>query len=185
MKKFLKLCTFFSVITILCLGLIACNYTNTDNANSKKLNETIELSSTTLGDVEFENSDTVKLDKNDNEFIVSGSINAMSDSQKIAFGVEEVTHSVSLKLTFDKKKTISSFEIIGNTTKVYSDSKDVENYVGSISDLLDNEDGEDSYCYLVLSANTKDYKFKITYTDHTTNEISLKINATLATAIEE
>ena len=185
MKRILKLCTFLSIVTILCFGLIACNFTNTDNANSKKLNETIELSTTTLGDVEFENSDTVELEKKDNDYIVKGSINAMSESQKIEFGVEEVTHSISLKLTFDKKKTISSFEIIGNTTKVYSDSKDVENYVGSISDLLDNEDGEDAYCYLVLSANTKDYKFKIHYTDHTTNEINLKINATLATAIED
>ena len=186
MKNFVKICTFLLVTTILSFGLIACNATtNDDNPKTKKMLETFELSTATLGDVEFENSDTVKLDKKDNEYVVSGSINAMSESQVVVYGVDEVTHVVSLKLTFDKERTISSFEIDGKITKVYSDNKNVENYVGSLSDLLDNEDGEDAFCYLVLSANTKEYEFKVTYTDKTTSEFSLKINATLATAIED
>lgn len=185
MKNLLKLIGILPICLIICFGLIACNKTSSDNANTKTVAETIKLSSTILDDVEFENSDTVKLDKKDNTYLVTGTINSMTKSQTIAFGVQDVTHIVALKFTFDKEKTLSSFEIIGNTTKVFSDNKDAENYVGSLSDLLDNESGEDAYCDLVLSANTKTYKLKTTYSDHTTSEITLSIDATLATSSEE
>lgn len=188
MKNIIKKISIFVIILISTFGLVACEMTKSDNANQNTKNtvaERIELNKATLGDVEFDNAETVKIDKNGNEFIVSGTISAMSESQKLAFGVEDVTHVVVLKYTFDKEKTISSFEIKGKTTKVFSTNKDVENYVGSISDLLDSESGEDAYTYLVLSANTKNYTLKSTYSDKTTSEVKVTINATLATSTED
>ena len=187
MKKILNGLAFLSLAFFMCFGLIACQQTKSENQNSNgsKVSETIELGTATLGDVEFENADTVELKNENGQYNVTGTITAMSESQIIAFGVQDVTHTIVLKVTFDKEKTISSFEIKGNTTKVYADNKETENYVGSLSELLDNEDGEDAFCYLVLSANTTEYTFKTTYSDKSESEVKLKISATLATATED
>ena len=48
--------------------------------------------------------------------------------------------------------------------KVYGTDKTVKNYVGSLTELLDNEPSEDSYTYLILSAQTKQYELKVKYT---------------------
>jgi hypothetical protein len=69
--------------------------------------------------------------------------------------------------------------------KVFATDKNVEGYVGSISELLDNDPGEDAFCYLVLSANTKEYDISSRYTDGTESVISLKIEATLSSANAE
>ena len=92
---------------------------------------------------------------------------------------------IVVKFEFDKERTIDSFTIRGDVTKVYSTNKNDENYVGSLSSLLDNKDGEDAYCNLILSANTKEYTLISKYSDDTTSEIKLKINATLVTAVAE
>ena len=147
--------------------------------------EKVELSKVTLGEVEFENADTVTLKQDCDDVTVSGKIDAMSESQKNAYGVEGVTHVVGVKFTFDKERTLSKFEIKGNITKVFSDDSTDENYVGSLTSLLDNESGEDAYTYLVLSANTKNYTLKAVYTDDTESVITVKIDATLATASAE
>ena len=103
----------------------------------------------------------------------------MSDLQKNVFGDESVSHVVVLKYLFDKERTIDSFEIKGKKTKVYSTDNSVENFAGSISDLLDNEPGEDAFCNLILSANTKQYTLRATYSDSTVSTIVLTIDATL------
>ena len=54
--------------------------------------------------------------------------------------------------------------------------------MGSLTDLLDNESGEDAYCNLVLSANTKNYSITAKYSDGHEVQITLEITATLATA---
>ena len=109
----------------------------------------------------------------------------MSESQKSAYGVEEVTHVAVVKFVFDKEKTLSSFKIKGNTTKVFSDDNTEDNYVGSLTDLLDSETGEDAYTYLILSANTKDYTLTAKYNDDSESVIKVKITATLANATAE
>ena len=172
---------FMLVMTIIFSACFVACGTTTENVN-KGVSEKIELATATLSDVEFENSDTVKLTKNGNEYTVSGTITAMSDSQVNAFNSSDTTHIVSLKFIFDKEKTISSFKIEGKSKKVFSTDSNVENYAGSITDLLDSEDGEDAYSYLILSANTKEYTLTSTYSDKTTSVIKLKINATLATS---
>ncbi|MBQ8424898.1 MAG: hypothetical protein IJX17_02615 [Clostridia bacterium] len=181
-KKFLVL----SFSLLFSLVLISCGMNNTNNNENnntpKVIAEKVELSKAILSDIEFENGDETKIDKNGDTFTVSGTIIAMSDSQKTAFGVDDVTHIVAVKFTFDKEKTISTFEIKGNTTKVFSVDDKVENYVGSISDLLDNEENEDAYCHLILSANTKDYTFTAKYSDNTTSVVKFNITATLATS---
>jgi len=192
MNKHLKKILMLSLALLFCITFISCGSKNNNNSNNNDNNnqqvtisEKVELSKAMISDVEFENDDGVKIDKNGDTFTVSGIITAMSDSQKTAFGVDDVTHTVALKFTFDKEKTISTFEIKGNTTKVFSVDENVENYVGSITDLLDNEDNEDAYCHLVLSANTKNYTFKATYSDKSTSIIKLNVDATLATSTEE
>ena len=181
MKNLVKRFMILSLTLFMCLCLISCG-TKTDNHSNNAVAEKIELIKATLDDVEFENAETVKIDKENSIYKVKGTITAMSKSQKTAFGVEDATHFVALKFTFDKEKTISAFEIKGNTTKVYADNKNVENYVGSITELLDNDEKEDAFCYLILSANTKTYTFTSTYSDKTTSTVKLTIDATLATA---
>ena len=53
------------------------------------------------------------------------------------------------------------------------------------SSCLDNEEGEDAFCYLILSANTKEYTLTAKYSDSTESTILLKINARLVTAVAE
>ena len=153
--------------------------------NEIESNEKISLAKTILGEVEFENSEKVKIDKNEDEWIVSGEIEAMSSAQKSAFGVDGVTHSIVLKFLFDNERTIDYFKIQGETIKVYSTNKNDENYVGSISNLLDNESGEDAFCYLILSANTKEYNLTARYTDGVEFVSKVKIDATLVSAKSE
>ncbi len=148
-------------------------------------NEKITLAKTVLGEVEFENNDKVKIDKNEDVWVISGEIEAMSPAQKSAFGVDEVTHMVVLKFLFDDERTIDYFKIQGETIKVYSTDKNDENYVGSISSLLDNESGEDAFCYLILSANTKEYNLTARYTDGVEFVSKIKIDATLVSAKDE
>lgn len=178
MKKLTKsLLSIFMII--LSIFIVSCG-----NEKSKTA-ESVTLDKTVLSEVEFENSDKVKLKQKDDVVEITGEIEAMSASQKSAFGVSDVTHVVVIKFMFDKERTIDSFEIKGDVTKVYSTDKTKENYVGSISGLLDNESGDDAYCYLILSANTKQYTLTSTYTDSTSSKITLNINATLVTANEE
>lgn len=178
MKNLVKILTSFMMI-ILTVFIVSCG-----NEKSKTA-ESVTLDKTVLSEVEFENSDKVKLKQKDDVIEITGEIEAMSASQKSAFGVSDATHVVVIKFMFDKERTIDSFEIKGDVTKVYSTDKTKENYVGSISGLLDNESGDDAYCYLILSANTKQYSLTSTYTDSTSSKITLNINATLVTANEE
>lgn len=178
MMKMLKsiFVVFFGLIALVC---VACE---------KKMvigNEKITLAKTVLGEVEFENSEKVKLDKDDNNWIVSGEIETMSPAQKSSFGVDDVSHVVVLKFEFDNERTIDYFKIKGETIKVYSTDKNSENYVGTISELLDNEKGEDAFCFLVLSANTKEYELTSRYTDGTESIVRLKIEALLSSAKAE
>lgn len=184
MKKIIKNLLTFSLILMVCFSLTSCKKNNTDGDKNQSA-ETIELSKVMLSDVEFENSKQTEIDREGNIYTISGTIDAMSKSQKIAYGDDSVTHVVALKFSFDKERTISSFEIKGETTRVYSDTKSQENYVGSMSELLDSEDGEDAFANLILSAKTETYRLTSTYTDGTTSSIELKIVATLATATAE
>ena len=120
MNKFFKGLFVLSLMFLSCFSFVACEMTMSNKENQNNVvAENVELSTATLGDVEFENAETVTLNKNENKIIISGTISAMSESQKIAFGAQDVTHAVVLKFTFDKEKTISTFEIKGKTTKVY------------------------------------------------------------------
>ena len=189
MKKILKFVMSIAVLFAIGFSLVACgndvqmNQGNQNQAN--RVAEKMELANATLGEIEFENADTVRIAQDGNQVAVTGTVNAMSAAQKNAFGDENVTHVVSLKYTFDKEKTISSFELKGNVTKVFSTNENDENYVGRLSDLLDSAEGEDAFCYLILSAATKQYTLTAKYTDETTSAITLKMNATLATATAE
>jgi hypothetical protein len=187
MKKILKYALSFALLFVLAFSLVSCGNmgANQNQVSGDSPAEKVELAKTTLSEVEFENAKSVNLNQESNVITVSGTIDAMSASQKNAFGLEDVTHVVVLKFTFDKERTLSSFEIKGKTTKVYSDSEDVENYVGSLSELLDSESSEDAYTYLILSANTETYDLTAKYTDGTTSKIELKVVATLATATAE
>lgn len=175
MKNRLKFILSF-LLMIITVSFVACGQ------NKKTVAEKITLDKTVLSEVEFENSDKVKLKQNGSEVVVSGEIESMSAAQKSTYGVDEVTHVIVVKFMFDKERTIDSFEIKGNTTKVYSTDKNDKNYVGSISSLLDNESSEDAFCYLILSANTKNYTLTAKYTDDSTSVIEVKIDATLVTA---
>lgn len=187
MKKLLYSLSVFVLALFVGFSLVACGNSSGSSGQSgeDKVAEKVELSKVMFGDVEFENSKETKLSQENNTFKVSGTVDAMSKSQKIKFGDDDVTHVVALKFNFDKERTISTFKIQGDITKVYSDSKDVQNYVGSITELLDSEDGEDAFCYLILSAKTEEYKLVSTYTDGTESSIKLEIVATLATATAE
>lgn len=149
------------------------------------LAEKIELGETVLNEVEFSNSDKVEINKQNNEYEITGEIEALSKAQVSAFGMEDVTHAVVVKIVFDKERTIDSFKIKGNVTKVYSTDNTEQNYVGTLSSVLDNEEGEDAYCYLILSANTKEYVFTVKYSDSTESVIKIKIDARLVTAVSE
>ena len=136
MKNLVKNLFVFALIFISSI-FVACG------EKSNSFSENIALGKTIIGEVEFENSEEVKLEKNDSGWSVSGEIESMSPAQKSAFGVDDVSHVVVLKFTFDKERTIDYFKIKGETTKVYSTDKTVDGYVGSISDLIDSEDSED------------------------------------------
>lgn len=178
MKRIVK--TIFSLfMMILCVGFVACGQSKTATA------EKISLDKTVFGEVEFQNSEKVKLKQTGDTCVISGEIEAMSKPQASVYGVPDVTHVVVVKFMFDKERTIDSFEIKGEVTKVYSTDKNAENYVGSILSLLDNESSGDAFCYLILSANTKEYTLTSTYTDSTTSVITVKIDATLVTAKSE
>lgn len=178
MKKNIKN-TFIIFIAMIAIFVAACG------KSESKIAEKVTLAKTVLSEVEFENSDKVKLKQNGENVEISGEIEAMSDAQKSAFGVSGVTHVVVVKIMFDEERTIDSFEIKGDVTKVYSTDKTVENYVGTISELLDNKSSEDAYCNLILSANTKNYTLTCKYSDSTTSVIKLVIDANLVTAVAE
>lgn len=184
MKIFKKLILII-MITFIPFITIACGSTVKGNNSKNGPSEKIELTKAVLNEVEFENAKTVSIKQEEHNFTISGTIDAMSKSQKNIFGVDDITHIFVIKLTFDRERTLSSFELKGNTTKVYSDNSSDDNYVGSLTDLLDNDDGEDSYAILILSANTKKYTLTAKYTDDTESEIQVKVVATLATATEE
>lgn len=187
MKKLLKFAMMFTFVFMLSFSLVACGNSNNDKDDDKNCSvaEKVELGKVTFNEVEFENAETVKLEQECDEVEIKGTIEAMTASQKSAYGVEDVTHVAVVKFTFDKERTLSSFEIKGNTIKVFATDSTVENYTGSLTDLLDNESGEDAYTYLVLSANTKNYELKAKYTDDTESVIKVEIEATLATASAE
>ena len=166
----------FVFLMIVCVGC---------DSLKKTYAEKIKLDKTVLNEVEFENSEKTKIGSIENGFKITGEVEAMNAAQVSVFGVEDVTHVVVIKFEFDKERTINSFTIKGNVTKVYSTNKEDEYYVGSLSSLLDNEDGEDAYCNLILSANTKEYTLISKYTDDTVTEIKIFIDATLVTAKAE
>lgn len=172
MRKFIKSLTLTFLVLVSTI-FVACNQ------EKSVYGEKISLAKTVFREVEFENSDKVKIEQEENQLVVSGEIESMSDAQKSAFGVEGVSHVVVLKFVFDKERTIDYFKIEGETIKVFSTDKNDKNYVGSISGLLDNEGGEDAFCYLILSANTKEYVLTSRYTDDVETKIELKIDATL------
>ena len=180
MRKLLKFIGCFMLMIIVPLVMVACG-----EKDKCDVAERVSLAKTILGEIEFENSENVKLEQDCDKVVVSGSIDAMTQAQVSEFGKEDATHVVVLKFEFDKTKTISSFEIAGEITKVYSTDTNAENYDGSISELLDNEDDEDAFCYLILSAGTKNYKLTSTYTDGTSSKIELEITATLVSAQAE
>lgn len=184
MKKFIKINLTLLLIVTALIGLNACSFLNL--GNNCKTAEKVELASTVLSEVEFNNSEQCSLIQECKDVEISGQIDAMSDAQKNAFALKDVTHVVVLKMTFDKERTLDSVAIKGENTKVYSTNKNDENYSGSLTDLLDNKSGEDAYCYLILAANTKNYSITAKYTDGHTSQISIKISATLVTAqVEE
>lgn len=178
MKNLLKNIVMFALLICISISCVSCG-------EKKQSAEKIELTTAVLGDVEFENSEETEIERDGDTYTISGTIDAMSDSQKIAFGDDDVTHIVALKFTFDTERTISSFKIEGNKIKVYADEDSDENFAGSLTDLLDSSDGEDAYANLILSASTEEYLLTTTYTDETVSTITLKITATLATAEAE
>lgn len=173
-KSILSFCLLFVVATF-----VACG------KEVDSVAEKLTLAKTMLGEVEFENSDKVDLEEDNDMYVINGEIESMSAAQKNAFGVDDVTHVVVVKFEFDKERTIDYFKIEGETTKVYSSNKDDKNYVGSLTELLDNDSSEDAFCYLILSANTKEYKLVSKYTDDVESEIKLKIEASLVSASAE
>lgn len=181
MKK-LKNIALILVLSIFSLVMVACTACG---SNEDKFPEKVELSAAMIKEIEFENDEAVKLEQKDNSVKITGTINKMSKSQKQAFGDENATHVVVIKVNFDKERTLSYFKLKGEKTKVYSDDASVENYTGKISDLLDSEDGEDAYCNLILSASTPKYELTIKYTDGETVNMTVEIVATLATATAE
>ena len=170
------------MIILVAVTICACGLTNDKNC---KTAESIKFETAVLSEVEFKNSDTVTLSQECNNVQIEGTIEAMTAAQKNAYGVSDVSHVVVIEITFDKERTLSYFELNGNVTKVFSTNPEDENYVGSLTDLLDNESGEDAYSKLILSANTKEYKLLTRYTDGHESEIIVKISATLATAESE
>lgn len=179
MKKRLKNISIFVLTLFVMVGASACNFMSN---NECKTAEKLELSSAVINEVEFKNGDNVSLKQECKEVFVEGQIDAISEAQKSAFGQSDVTHVVVLKMTFDKERTLDSVEIKGANTKVFSTNPEDENYAGGLTDLLDNESGEDAYCNLVLSANTKNYSITAKYSDGHESQITIEITASLATA---
>lgn len=176
MKFLIKTATSFLIMMMVALTFIGC--AKKDNENN--VAESLELTTATFGEIEFENGESVSLKQEADVVTVSGVIEKMSESQKMEFGVEDVDYVVVLKFKFDKERTLEQFEIKGEKTKVYSTDDSVENYAGAITDLLDSEGGEDAFTYLILSAHTKNYELKTRYNDQTESVIKLNITATLA-----
>lgn len=182
MRKIIKFYGLISFVLIVAVVVCACGF---NNNSSCKSNEKIKLQTVVLNEVEFKNSDNVSFNQKCDEIEISGVIDAMSSAEKSVFGVQDVTHVVAVNLTFDKERTLSYLEIKGNNTKVYSTNSDDENFSGNLTDILDNETGEDAYCGLILSANTKNYQLTIKYTDGHESILKIKIDATLAEAVSE
>ncbi len=185
MNKSIKILFSFMLLIITSVLFVACGNKTPMNNKKDEISEKISLSTAMLGEVEFANAETVELKQEGETVTISGKIDAMSASQKNAYGVEDITHVVTTKIVFDKERTLKTFKIVGNTTKVYSSDNSEEGYVGSLTDLLDSEEGEDAYCNLILSAQTKSYTLKTIYTDNTERTITVKIEATLASATIE
>ena len=141
MKKVIKAFSVFMFAFVMICAVACGNKKENKNCD---VAEKVELGKATISEVEFENADTVKLKQDCDTVVVSGTIDAMSTSQKNVYGVEEVTHAVVLKFTFDKERTLSSFEIKGEKVKVFGADDSVENYSGTLTDILDNEAGEDA-----------------------------------------
>lgn len=182
MKKIAKV--FFGVVCSLLIMTSVCACGKNGNRECKTAEE-VKLETVVLNEVEFNNGETVSLKQSCGDVEITGTIDAMTDAQKSVFGNADTTHVVSLKITFDKERTLDYFEIKGNVTKVYSTNSNDANYVGAITDLLDNESGEDAYSNLILSANTKNYVLTAKYSDGHESEIKIKVSATLATAESE
>lgn len=178
MRKFIKR-TIVVVMLFISICGVACGVMKNSVA------EKVTLAKVVLNEVEFENSDKVELKQNNDEIKITGEIEAMSKAQKSAFGVNDATHVFVIKFEFDDERTIDSFEIKGDITKVYSTDKNTENYVDSISNLLDNKPSEDAYCNLILSANTKNYILTCKYSDSTESVIKITVDADLVTAVSE
>ena len=183
MKKIIKSASVLMFVLFMAVAVVACgNSKDKDNVEECTVEESVELGKVVFGEVEFENADTVKLEQDCDEVEITGKIESMSESQKNVYGVEDVTHVAVVKVIFDKERTLESFEIKGNVTKVFGADETVENYAGSLSSLLDNESGEDAYTHLILSAHTKEYKLTARYSDGSESVIKINIEATLATA---
>ena len=175
MKKLIKNIAILVSIFI-SFNFVACGEKKTVIA------EKLTLAKTMIGEVEFQNGDGVKIEQEENKWIIDGKIEVMSDAQKAAFGSQDATHVFVVKLLFDKERTIDYLKIKGEITKVYSTDKNDEGYVDSISNILDNEDGEDAFVYLILSANTKSYGLDVKYTDGKSVELEIDVKAMLVTA---
>ena len=185
MKKIIKCVSIFAFAMLMAVAAVACGKSDkkgNENSNKCSVEEKVELGSVVLSEVEFENADTVKLEQDCDEIEISVTNEKMSDSQKTVYGVEDVTHVAVVKVTFDKERTLESFVIKGNLTKVFGSDDTVENYAGTLTGLLDNESGEDAYTNLILSAHTKEYELTAKYTDGTESKLAIEITATLATA---
>lgn len=178
MKKIIKTMLTFAIVAVVSVCAISCG----NNTNKCDVAEKVKLTKVVFNEVEFENAEAVKIKQECDRVEISGTVEAMSASQKNVFGDESVTHVVALKFEFDKERTLSKFEIKGNLTKVYSTNVADEHYVGSISDLLDNEKSEDSYTNLILSAGTESYTITSTYSDGSKSVVIVNMNVTLATA---
>lgn len=176
--KYLTICCLLFCFT---LFVVSCSGASPKSSN-ESVAEQVSLTQANIDEILFENSNSVNLEQDDRLFKINGIIDEMSLAQKNAFGVQDVTHVFVLKYIFDKERTISKFEISGDITKVYSVEKNVKNYVGSISDLFDNDDGEDAYTNLILSANTKKYTIVSTYSDGSNSQIEIYVDATLASS---
>ena len=182
MKNLKKICVLILMVVLVPVIVCACDLNNNSNCGTK---EKLTLQNVVLSEVEFKNSENVSLKQSCSNVEVGGVIDAMTDAEKAVFGSEDVSHIIAVNLTFDKERTLSYLEIKGNKTKVYSTNQEDENYVGSLTDILDNESGEDAYCGLILSANTKNYQLTIKYTDGYESVVKIEINATLAEASVE
>ena len=72
-------------LAIVSICFVACG------KNEKATAEKITLDKTILSEIEFENSDKVKIKQNGNSVLVFGEIEAMSPAQKNAYGIDHVS----------------------------------------------------------------------------------------------